>query len=100
MEQEIPFQKIQPYIYDVYIYLAFKYRNVKVYLYLEGSGASKVIVGCRCFVSGQSLKDLGKLSIIVFLCFLRASSRNTLIGSPAPSSLFYSAMGGLRGLRG
>ena len=29
MDPEIPFQQIQPYIYSVYIYLAFKYRNFK-----------------------------------------------------------------------
>ena len=61
IDQEIPFDKIQPYIYDVCIYLAFKYRNAKVYLYLEGSGASRVVVGCRCAVGGQSLKDLSKV---------------------------------------
>ena len=31
MDQEIPFQKILPSIYGIFIYLAFKYRNVKVY---------------------------------------------------------------------
>ena len=42
MDREITFQQIQPSIYGVCIYLAFKYMNVKVYLYLEGSGASRV----------------------------------------------------------
>ena len=60
MDREIPFQKIQPSIYDVCIYLAFKYRNLKFYLYLEGSGTSGVAVGCRCTVGGKSLKDLRK----------------------------------------
>ena len=61
IDQEIPFQQIQPSIYGVYIYLAFKYGNIKFYLYLEGSGASRVAVGCRCAVGGQPLKDLSKV---------------------------------------
>ena len=52
MDQKIPFQKIQPSIYGVCIYLAFKYRNVEVELYLERSGASRVAVGCRCAADG------------------------------------------------
>ena len=60
MDQKIPFQQIQPSIYDVCIYLAFKYINIKFYLYLEGSGTSRVAVGGKCAVGGQSLKDLSK----------------------------------------
>ena len=30
-------------------------------MYLEGSGTSRVAVGCKYIVSGQSLKDLRKL---------------------------------------
>ena len=45
MDQEIPFQQIQPSIYSVCIYLALKYNNVKVDLYLERSEASRVTTG-------------------------------------------------------
>jgi hypothetical protein len=43
---------------------------------------------------------MGKISIIMFLCHMRASSSNNIIGSLAPSSLFSSAMGGHQGRRG
>jgi hypothetical protein len=40
-----------------------------------------------------------KLSIISFLCHVRDSSSNILIGSPAPSYLFFSPMGCCRARR-
>ena len=60
IDRDIPFQIIQQSIYSVCIYISFKYMNVKVDLYLERSGASRVVVGCRCAIDAQSLKDLGK----------------------------------------
>ena len=41
MDREIPFQKIQPSIYGVYIYLAFKYMNSKVTCTLKGVALSE-----------------------------------------------------------
>ena len=61
MDRKIPFQKIQPSIYNVCIYLALKYGNVKVYVYLEMSGTSRVATGWRCASGGYSLKDLGNV---------------------------------------
>ena len=61
MDWEISFEKIQPSIYDVYIYLAFKYMNVEFDLYLKRSGTSKVATGCRYVAYLQLLKDLGKV---------------------------------------
>jgi hypothetical protein len=40
MDIEIPFYKIQPFFYNICIYLTFKYRNIEVDLYLKGGGAS------------------------------------------------------------
>ena len=41
--------------------MAFKYRNFKFYLCLQGNGTSKVVIGCRCTIGGQPLKDLNKV---------------------------------------
>ena len=43
---------------------------------------------------GSHQRIYSKLSIISFLCRARASSSNILMGSPAPSSIFSSAMRG------
>jgi hypothetical protein len=40
MDREIPFYKIQPFVYNICVYLTFKYRNIKFDLYLEVGGAS------------------------------------------------------------
>jgi hypothetical protein len=42
---------------------------------------------------GNHRRICGKFSIILFIFCVRASSRNILIGSPAPSYLFSSPMG-------
>ena len=43
MNLKISFQQIQPFIYGIYIYLALKYGNIKVNLYLKRNGASRVV---------------------------------------------------------
>jgi hypothetical protein len=48
---------------------------------------------------GSCRRICAKLSIISFLCRVRASSSNILIGSPAPSSFFSSPMGFCRAWR-
>jgi hypothetical protein len=45
---------------------------------------------------GSRRRIYAKLSIILFLCRVRASSSNILIGYPSPSSFFSSAMGCFR----
>jgi hypothetical protein len=45
---------------------------------------------------GSGRRIYAKLSIIPFICRAKASSRNNLKGSHAPSSLFSSTMGGHR----
>ena len=48
---------------------------------------------------GSRRRICAKLSIISFLCCVRASSINSLKGSPVPSSFFSPAMGGRLGVR-
>ena len=52
MNWKISFQQNWTFIYDIFIYLTFKYGNVKFELYLQRSGTSVVAVGRRCFVCG------------------------------------------------
>jgi hypothetical protein len=40
MDKKIPFYQIQPFVYNVCIYLKFEYGNIKVDFYLEGGDTS------------------------------------------------------------
>lgn len=88
MNWKISFHQIEPFIYDICIYLTFKYRDVKVKLYLEGGGGFEVTIGWRCVACWHPMRDMEKLSIISFLWFSRASLSSILIRSLTPSYLF------------
>jgi hypothetical protein len=75
---------------DICVYLTFKYRNIKFYLYLEG-GRTSVRRRCVALV-GSRRRICVKLSIISFLCCMRIPQSNSLKGSPVPSYLFSPAM--------
>jgi len=38
MDRKVTFQQIQPSIYNIFIYLTFKYMDIEFYLYLEEGG--------------------------------------------------------------
>jgi hypothetical protein len=61
---------------------------------LKGEAPPKWLIDEDVFLVGIHQRICAKLSIISFLCHTRASLRNSVKGSPAPSSLFSSSMGG------
>ena len=96
MERKIPFQYIQPLVYNIYIYINFKYRNFEFYLYLEGGGAS---ARRRCVACWQSPKDLRETihHLIPMLCegFLNQQFERIY----CPIIFFSLAMRGLLGMQ-
>jgi hypothetical protein len=96
MDRKIPFYYIQPLVYTICVYLTFKYRNIEVYLYLEGGSAST-----RKDVSHvvSHRRICTKLSIIAFLCCVRDYSRIILKGSHVSSYFFSPTMRVRLGMR-
>jgi hypothetical protein len=96
IDREIPFYHIQPFIYNICVYMTFKYRDIEVYLYLEG-GAPPFEEDVSHV--GSHRRICAKLSIISFLCCVRDSLSNILTGYPVPSSLFSLSMRGYLGMQ-
>ena len=57
MDIKIPFQQIQPLVYNICVYLNFNYRNTEVYIYLEGGGTFTRRRGIACWEMSKDLRE-------------------------------------------